>query len=427
MGDMETADLLKSIDSLLNQRLNQFERKLETAKTKQEEREFYLVKQKREKTGFVYCVKYIDPQTRKILPTKFSTGTNDKVKAFDFARLNKTALIESYFQRNNAELSILENYYAEGSKMLADEVKETKRVIGDKTRKIYDSFIKNRIVPFLKDRGIRYLTQIDTPTMKALKVYLNSTGLKPQSINNQIQGLKMCFRQLIGLKIMTDSSIVENLSVNGGSVEKEKVGVYPIPILKGVFDKQWNNQSYRLLDMMIYFMDLRNNEIAKIQLDDFEKVNGVMFLNVRGTKTENAPRLAPVSNYLYKEVLKYVKENDIPNDKPLFRKTYNDFFRKAYKEMGRVLGYTESQLSEKNITFYSGRHTYKSILALGYDKVSLPVNFQELFMGHTLKGNNQTSSIEKNYKHLDRKSVGDVIYSQMGKVAIDILEHYYLD
>jgi integrase len=157
--------------------------------------------------------------------------------------------------------------------------------------------------------------------------------------------------------------------------------------LKGVFGKQWNDPLSKLLCMVIYFTGMRNSEILRMCFNDIEKINDVYFLNVRGTKSKNAVRKVPVHTALYSALENYVNENGIGKDTEIFKGMYNDVFRQASFDMGLLLGFTDKQLLEKGICFYSGRHTYKSIMALGNaEKIGdLPIDFQEMFMGHSFK------------------------------------------
>jgi integrase len=167
-----------------------------------------------------------------------------------------------------------------------------------------------------------------------------------------------------------------------------------------------------------------------MRFNDIEKINDVYFLNVRGTKSKNAVRKVPIHFALYTALKTYVRENGISKDTPIFQGVYNDTFRQASFDMGFLLGFTEKELLKKDICFYSGRHTFKSVLALGNaEKIGdLPVDFQEMFMGHSFNREKlkKEGINEYAYKHLNADVIGDDLLSKKGKEVIKILTHYYL-
>jgi integrase len=169
----------------------------------------------------------------------------------------------------------------------------------------------------------------------------------------------------------------------------------------------------------------------KIQFNDIEKINDLYFLYVRGTKSKNAKRKVAIHNALYKALKNYVKEKGIEDGKPIFKGLYNDVFRQASFQMGSILGYNEDQLLEKGICFYSGRHFFKSILAIGnLEKIGdIPLDFQELFMGHPFREerikDNESGIKEYSYKHLDSESIGNELLYRKGKEVIKVLDYFF--
>ena len=172
-------------------------------------------------------------------------------------------------------------------------------------------------------------------------------------------------------------------------------------------------------------------------LTDIEKIKGVYFLNVRGTKSKNAIRKVPIHPTLYTAIDNYVKQNGIDKDAPIFKRVHNELFRKASFDMGKILGFTEKELLEKHICFYSGRHTFKRILKIShFEKIAVVgIHFQELFMGHPfreqqLKGKGKRKRKGKineyQYGNLNTEIIGDTLLSQKGKEIFKALEHYYL-
>jgi len=230
-------------------------------------------------------------------------------------------------------------------------------------------------------------------------------------------------------KITTDFSTC-SFSVKGSKQAEKERGIYPIDTLKGVFNKQWESELSRVLCMTIYFTGIRNSELLRMRLNDIERIQDVYFLNVRGTKSKNAIRKVPIHNTLYNALKKYVKGNGIEKDTPIFKNVYNDLFRKASFAMGSLMGYTEKQLLEKGICFYSVRHTLKRLLKVGNgEKIGeVGIHIQEMFMGHRfLKEKLDKENInEYEYGNLNTEIIGENLLVKKGKEVIKILSYYYL-
>jgi integrase len=325
-----------------------------------------------------------------------------------------------------AELTLFEEYYKEGSKYLDFEDMDGRKLspIVMKQRK---GFMTNHIIPFFKNAKVLYLSQITPIHIKQLKRYLSKEkGLTPQTINYNLHSFKKCLALLKDMgKISFDFSGCSFTQKGSKQAEKGR-DIYSIDTLKGIFEKKWKDGLSKLLCMVIYFTGMRNSEILRVRFNDIEKINGVHFLNVRGTKSRNAVRKVPLNPILYTALETYIKKNKIAKDGVIFNGVYNDTFRKASFDMGSLLGFTDTDLVKMGICFYSGRHTYKTLLALGNaSKVAdVSIDFQEMFMGHSFK--KEKGIKEYAYKHLEADKIGNDILSQKGKEVIKILTHYYL-
>jgi integrase len=406
----------------------QYEAKKNADKGNIEKRLFYLFKRTSKKYGFIYQVKYIDPQTNTILPTKYSTGTNDLETANKWAADNRERCLTAY--SGKAEMTLLESYYIEGSKYLEYEAYDGRK-LSPVVMKQRQSFTNNHIIPFFQKSKVRYLSQITPLHIKQLKHYLSTEkGLKPQTINYNLHSFKKCLILMKDMgKITYDFSGCSFTQKGSKQAEKSR-NIYSIQTLKGVFDKKWNNELYRVLCMLIYFTGIRNSEIQRMRFNDIEEINDVYFLNVRGTKSKNAVRKVPIHPKLYTALINYVKENHIDKDTAIFGSVYNDTFRKASFAMGFLLGFNKKELLEKGICFYSGRHTFKSVIAIANaEKVAeLDINYQELFMGHNFSKEalKETGINEYAYKHLNADVIGGTLLSKKGKEVCKAINRYYL-
>ncbi|TOH00145.1 hypothetical protein CGI90_25745, partial [Vibrio parahaemolyticus] len=119
----------------------------------------------------------------------------------------------------------------------------------------------------------------------------------------------------------------------------------------------------------------RNSEISNIQPEDIKTEEGIEFLHIRGTKTQNAERYIPIHPKLVEfGVVDYIK-----NGGEIFSsQSITQRFNKLMKSMNIP---TED---EKGIprSFYSFRHNFASALT-GAGATELQV---ELCLGHSFEG-----------------------------------------
>jgi integrase len=425
-ADVMTAIIAKAIAEYKTHELL----KIQDAENSGAKRTYYLFKRANRKSGYTYYAVFFDPQTNTPLPTKYSTHTNDFETAVKWAETNREKCLENY--QGRAELTILENYFVEGSKYL-DLEKMDGRKMSDLVIKQRRAFMVNHIVPFFQGVKVHYLSQITPIHIKKLKDHLVKKGLTPQTINYNLHSFKKCLELLkdMGKGIGNfDFNKKGGFSVKGSKDAAKERKIFSIDTLKGVFSKQWENDLSKLLCEVIYFTGMRNSEIKRVRFNDIETIDNVKFLNVRGTKSKNAKRKVPIHPALYKGLEKYVRDNGIGNDDPMFSKVYNDIFRKASFDMGSLLGYSEKDLVEKGICYYSGRHTYKRVLKIGNAESigNVAKDFQEMFMGHNFdKDKLKEKSInEYQYGNIDAETIGQKLLAEKGKEVLKILSHYYL-
>ena len=387
-------------------------------------RSYYLFKRASKKQGFIYQVKYIDPDTNKILPTKYSTNTNDLQTAILFAERNKEALLKQY--SGKAELKVLENYFVEGSQYLEFEKMEGRNLTSFVVKQRY-GFMRKHIIPFFQSKKIRFLSQITPIHITELNDNLSKKGLNPQTINQNLYSFKKCLILLRKMGKLTLNIESCSFTRKGTSQAMKKREVYELDTLKGIFSKVWRRGLSKILCKIIYFTGMRNSEIMKIQFNDIQKnENGIYFLNVRGTKSKSSVRVVPIHNTLYNDLETYIKENRIDIDKPIFGNACNDTFRRANFDMGKILGFKRKFLVEKGICFYSGRHSYCSMMAISNaDKLAdIPIEAQQVFGGHCInKAELEKMGIKQyDYIHLNSNS----FINRKGIEVLKMIDHYFL-
>jgi integrase len=220
-------------------------------------------------------------------------------------------------------------------------------------------------------------------------------GNKPQSINKYIGGVKAVFDHLI-----RDGVIKENcfVFVNGLRVspdDKKKRDCYEVEQLAGAFNKTWDDKLSYMLCMVIYTTGMRNSGIERMRFSDITELDGCRFINSQESKTANSKRMIPLHPFVYEKLAEWIAETGRGKDEPMFKtagvkREQSGVYKTANAALAAVLGTPVND----NISFYSGRHFYKTMLNAG----ELGDDVEELFMGHKV-----SADVKKLYNHLDRQ------------------------
>ena len=281
-------------------------------------RTHYLNKIKNKKLGFVWYVRYIVNGV--LLPSHWSTKTNDKETAERWAIENRERILDKYYGRMTIKKSygelydILRKYYTKESKYLEIDFSRGKS-IGETSRKAYHNFIIKQFIPYLKKHGIKNFEEIDTPFLARFQNYLLSTR---KTKNETVPGIKP---QTIKIYLLTVSNIFNHLLIAGHikanpckSLIKLKIkneqlrGCYEITKLKGVFNKIWDNQLYYLLCLIIYTTGIRNSEIERMRTSCIITMDAVHFINITESKTKNGIRIVPLHDFVFRKLMTYIKK-----------------------------------------------------------------------------------------------------------------------
>jgi integrase len=174
--------------------------------------------------------------------------------------------------------------------------------------------------------------------------------------------------------------------------------------MKGVFNTQWDDTLSYLLCLLIYSTDMRNCEIEKIRVNDIIELDGVYFIDIKESKSKNGIRLAPLHKFVYRKVKQYIKETGKKGEDYIFSAhggpNQSTLYRKANILLGKKLKISdkeseiENELAKQKITFYSGRHFWKTLM----NSEGLGEDIEEFFMGHKVSGD-----VSKNYNHKDKR------------------------
>jgi integrase len=353
---------------------------------------YTLSKVKNKKYGFLYYVRYLE--NGKIIPSRWNTRTNSLEAAERFARDNRENILVTYHDRhdtNDKMRDVLETYYEKNSHYI-DDIKSRGRRLCEQVRGQYHNFVKNVFAPFLKKHGVKCFNDITAPVMSKFQNELLAGSLKPQTINRYMIGIRTIFDHMVRDGCMAENILnrVDSLKTKPGDCKV--VGCYEVGKPDGAFSAVWKDELSYLLNLLIYTTGIRNTEIANIKRRDIITVNSCRFVDVKESKTENGIRLAPLHEFVYEKLDAWAKNNNIEDGASLFPvKPYA--FTKAYLSLGKTLGFDKASLDAQNITFYSGRHYWKTLMnANGLGDI------EEYFMGHKV-----SKDVAERYNHRDKQ------------------------
>jgi len=368
---------------------------------------FSLEKVESKKLGFVYYARY-SWQGRKI---KFNTRTNIPEEAEKFALENKERLIEQYVRSHDARMyEILGQFYKPNSEYLLCEEKRN-HTISELCRKDYHAIVANKFVPFLRARNVKSFNEVTPNLLSDYQDFLLKGKVKPQTVNNNYKALKRIFKYIFRKGIIKANSCE---SVHYIPVHKEDQavrGCHELDKLKNVFDRKWKDELSYMLCLLIYTTGMRNSEITKVAMDDIIKIGACNFVDIKESKTSSGIRQVPLHEFTYKKIYEYWHKNRIKG--ALFAGCRPEAFSKANEELAKKLKIDGGELKKENITFYSGRHFWKTMMNVG----GLGEDIEEVFMGHMV-----SSDVAKLYNHRDKQGKGRIIAK--AKQVYKILDHY---
>jgi integrase len=329
--------------------------------------------------------------------------------AIQFALENRDRILAEYHVRKGHRKTayelydLMQNYYSENSVHLQEDIRRG-RVLCEKARQTYYNFMKKKWVPYLKENNIKRIDEIDTPFMARFQDKLLAEGIKPQTANHYLSYISTVFDHLV-TEGGSDNNPVNNLvklKINEDSLKVR--GCYNTGDLSGIFNKRWKDKTSRLLCLLIYTTNMRNIEIERMQVSDIIKIDRYHFIDIPKSKSKNGVRVVPLHEIVYKTLMEHIKQNGKEGDDFVFKENrikhvQTSVWHDAYVEMGKLLKYDEDKLKAENITFYSGRHFWKTLMnseELG--------DAEEVFMGHKVTGD-----VAKRYNHRDKQGKEKIV------------------
>jgi site-specific recombinase XerD len=359
---------------------------------------YNLVKVPSKKYGFLFYVRYID--NGKLIPSKWNTHTNILQEAEQFAIENREQLLSAYRIKHIPQgemYSFFSGYYAAGSSYLEKD-KNRNRKLCEKTRSVYFHFMTKKFIPYLQENNIETLAKIEPPVIANFQDYLLACGNRPQTINRYLSSINIVFNRLL-----IDGKIKENpldrvKSLKMGAKSVQVRGCHHVDKMKGIFKSQWNDTLSYLLCLTIYSTGMRNSEIEKIKVNDLIELDGVHFADVKESKSKNGIRMVPIHDFVYGKIRGYIKQTRKQGEDFIFSAcgspNQSTLYNTANVILGEKLKLSQCELEEQKITFYSGRHFWKTLM----NSEGLGDDIEEFFMGHKVSGD-----VSKNYNHKDKQ------------------------
>ncbi|MDR1909471.1 MAG: tyrosine-type recombinase/integrase [Spirochaetaceae bacterium] len=349
---------------------------------------FNLVKRENRKLGYVYYVRY--SHGGKMLPSKWNTGTNVLEEAERFAAEHRERLVAEYMGSHDTKAyDLLEKFYGEGSEYLACEEKRN-RPLSPRRRKNYYSVMTQKFIPFLKEKKVAGFEKITIQTLSDFQDRLLAGGIKPQTVNDNLKAVKKVFVYLArkGLVKENPCDMLHGIPVH--HEDQEVRGCYELGRLRGVFNERWEDRLSYMLCLLIYTTGMRNCEIGRIRKSDIIETEGCHFIDIKESKTANGVRLVPLHEKVYGELTEYASGKGL--EEYVFGEAGQRDYQGASRELDRRLKAEEAE--RQHITFYSGRHYWKTLMSSG----GLGGDAEELFMGHKVSGD-----VAKRYNHRDKQ------------------------
>jgi site-specific recombinase XerD len=368
---------------------------------------YNLIKRPSKKYGFLYYVRYIDKG--KLITSKWNTHTNILQEAEIFAQENRGRILSDYYAKhamknaNNKLYSILEDYYKPGSPYLEKD-KYRNRIVGEKTRSVYYHFMKNKFIRYLQDNNIKTFEKLDPPVIVNFQDYLLSTGMKPQSINRYLSSVNCVFNRLLITGTIKENPFDRVKALKMGAKSTKVRGCHDVDKMKGVFNTRWDDDLSYMLCLMIYSTGMRNSEIEKMKASDLIELEGIRFIDIKESKSRNGIRIFPIHDFVFKKIKQYIKQTGKGDGDYIFSARGGPNQSKDYKKanalLGEKLGLSAAFLDEQKISFYSGRHFWKTLM----NSEGLGDDIEEFFMGHKVSGD-----VSKNYNHKDKQGMAKLL------------------
>jgi integrase len=305
--------------------------------------------------------------------------------------------------------AMFESFYENKSNITVNDVYSLR--LSERCRKEYHAVILNKFIPFLKLEKITCFEQLTATSLNRFQDHLLAGKMKPQTVNNNLKAVKRMLASLTRKGILQENpgERIKGIPVN--YEDKKTRGCYELDKLKSVFNKRWKDDTSQLLCLLIYTTGMRNSEINRIRLEDIINIEGCHFIQVKKSKTPSGIRMVPLHELVYRKLKAWAAENKRTPQSILFNFRRAEICVDANSCLRKQIGVSEAEAAAENITFYSGRHFWKTLM----NSEGLGEDIEEIFMGHKV-----TSNVAKLYNHRDKQ--GKKMMAQKAKQVFSILD-----
>jgi integrase len=189
-------------------------------------------------------------------------------------------------------------------------------------------------------------------------------------------------------------------------------GCHEVGAVSGVFAHKWREELEYLLCLIIYSTGLRNGEIERIRPEDLITIKGCHFINIPQSKTKNGIRIVPLHDFVYSRLTAFIKKHGVKDGQYLFSAhggpNQSTIYKYANALLGVKINVSADELAAQHITFYSGRHYWKTLMN-AYELGDV----EEYFMGHKV-----SRDVAKRYNHRDKQGQRMVVKKAQEVFAI---------
>jgi integrase len=257
--------------------------------------------------------------------------------------------------------------------------------------------MNKRFIKYLKSENISSFLDITPQVIFNFQNYLLSLKNKAGTINRYLGSVKAVFDYLFMTGTISNN-VFDNIKMlkTGGRKKNAVRGCLDIDKLNGVFSKEWKSIENYMLCLMIYSTGMRNSELEGMRKKDIMQIDEYNFITIDKSKTENGIRTIPLHPFVYKKLFDYAK--GMTDDSFIFSANGNHnqstLYTGANIELGENIGMDEPKLKKNKISFYSGRHFWKTMM----NSKKLGDDIEEYFMGHKV-----STDVSKRYNHKDKQ------------------------
>ena len=228
--------------------------------------------------------------------------------------------------------------------------------VSNNTIKEYKAGLK-RFFQYCYDKEIK---QIDRQTIIDFREDLKKDNKKAATINLYLTSVKNFFKWLEYENLYKDiTRNIKSLPIEQGH-KREAVTQEQLKLLLDSCE----NKRERLIILITISTGLRCNELRNVRIQDFIDKNGTICLYVLGKARQGLKTdYVVISNKLYKEILEYIKENNITDY--LFVSTSNNnkgnlMSTRAIRDIVNKI-YSKAGLDKNLYVFHSLRHGFCNI------------------------------------------------------------------